>query len=199
MFTGLIQEIAVVESINSKHGDIQAVFSTSNSFLLSLKNGDSLSINGVCLTVYNITDKNFSVDISNETLGVTTLAQLNTGYKVNIESALRLQSKLGGHLVTGHVDLIAEILELYNDSRSYRVGFKLNNNDYAKYIVKKGSICVDGVSLTVNDDSSNGFFVNIIPYTWDNTIMQYYKVGSVVNVEVDRIALHVEKLLTNKD
>ena len=199
MFTGLIQEIATVESINSKHGDIQAIFSASNSFLLSLKNGDSLSVNGVCLTVYNITDKNFSVDISNETLGVTNLTQLNTGYKANIESALNLQSKLGGHLVSGHVDLMAEILDIYNDSRSYRVGFKLNNNDYAKYIVKKGSICVDGVSLTVNDDSSNGFFVNIIPYTWDNTIMQYYKVGTMTNVEVDRIALHVEKLLTNKD
>ena len=199
MFTGLIQEIATVESINSKHGDIQAVFSISSSFLSSIKNGDSLSINGVCLTVYNITDKNFSVDISNETLDVTTFTQLNTGYKVNIESALSLQSKLGGHLVSGHVDLVAQILDLYNDSRSHRIGFKLNNNDYAKYIVKKGSICVDGVSLTVNDDSSNGFFANIIPYTWDNTIMQYYKVGTIVNVEVDRIALHVEKLLTNKD
>jgi len=199
MFTGLIQEIATVESINSKHGDIQAVFSASSIFLSSLKNGDSLSINGVCLTVYNITDKNFSVDISNETLDVTTFTQLNTGYKVNIESALSLQSKLGGHLVSGHVDLVAKILDLYNDSRSYRIGFKLNNNDYAKYIVKKGSICVDGVSLTVNDDSSDSFFVNIIPYTWDNTIMQYYKVGTIVNVEVDRIALHVEKLLTNKD
>ena len=199
MFTGLIQEIATVESINSKHGDIQAVFSASNAFLLSLNNGDSLSINGVCLTVYNLTDKNFSVDISNETLDVTTFTQLNTGYRVNIESALSLQSKLGGHLVSGHVDSTAQISDLYKDSRSYRLGFKLNNNNYAKYIVKKGSICIDGISLTVNADSSNSFFANIIPYTWSNTIMQYYKVGTMVNVEVDRIALHVEKLLINKD
>ena len=199
MFTGLIQEIATVESINSKHGDIQAVFSASNAFLLSLKNGDSLSINGVCLTVYNLTDKNFSVDISNETLDVTTFTQLNTGYRVNIESALSLQSKLGGHLVSGHVDSTAQISDLNKDSRSYRLGFKLNNNNYAKYIVKKGSICIDGISLTVNADSSNSFFANIIPYTWSNTIMQYYKVGTMVNVEVDRIALHVEKLLINKD
>ena len=187
MFTGLIQKIAVVESINSHHGDIQAVFSAEKDFVSSLRDGDSLSINGVCLTVYNIGSDKFSVDISNETLDVTNFTQLNTGYKVNIERALRLSDRLGGHLVSGHVDCMAQVTELYEDSRSYRLGFQIYNDFYSKYIVKKGSICVDGISLTVNNDLESSFFVNIIPFTWENTIMQYYKVGTVVNIEVDRI------------
>ena len=199
MFTGLIQKIAVVESINSHHGDIQAVFSAEKDFVSSLRDGDSLSINGVCLTAYNIGSDKFSVDISNETLDVTNFTQLNTGYKVNIERALRLSDRLGGHLVSGHVDCMAQVKELYEDSRSYRLCFEIHNYYYSKYIVKKGSICVDGISLTVNNDLESSFFVNIIPFTWENTIMQYYKVGTVVNIEVDRIALHVEKLLMSKD
>ena len=199
MFTGLIQKIAVVESINSHHGDIQAILSAEKDFVSSLSDGDSLSINGVCLTVYNIGSDKFSVDISNETLDVTNFTQLNTGYKVNIERALRLSDRLGGHLVSGHVDCMAQVTELYEDSRSYRLGFQIYNDFYSKYIVKKGSICVDGISLTVNNDLESSFFVNIIPFTWENTIMKYYKVGTVVNIEVDRIALHVEKLLMSKD
>ena len=199
MFTGLIQKIAEVESINSHHGDIQAIFSAEKDFVSSLKDGDSLSINGVCLTVYNIGSDKFSVDISNETLDVTNFTQLNTGYKVNIERALCLSDRLGGHLVSGHVDCMAQVTELYEDSRSYRLGFQIYNDFYSKYIVKKGSICVDGISLTVNNDLESSFFVNIIPFTWENTIMKYYKVGTVVNIEVDRIALHVEKLLMSKD
>lgn len=198
MFTGIIQKIATVKSINSKHGDIQCVFSLDNDSLISINEGDSLSINGVCLTAYNIKNNLFSVDISNETLDVTTLTQLCTGYKVNLESALCLNDKLGGHLVSGHVDCMAKVIDMYKDARSYRVGFQLDNSNFSKYIVKKGSICVDGISLTVNEDSDDTFFVNIIPFTWNNTIMMYYKVGTKVNIEVDRIALHVEKLIQNK-
>ena len=165
MFTGLIQKIAVVESINSHHGDIQAILSAEKDFVSSLRDGDSLSINGVCLTVYNIGSDKFSVDISNETLDVTNFTQLNTGYKVNIERALRLSDRLGGHLVSGHVDCMAQVTELYEDSRSYRLGFQIYNDFYSKYIVKKGSICVDGISLTVNNDLESSFFVNIIPFT----------------------------------
>jgi riboflavin synthase len=127
------------------------------------------------------------------------LTQISTGYKVNIESALCLSDKLGGHIVSGHVDCMAQIFEIYKDARSYRIGFILSNSDYSKYIVKKGSICVDGISLTVNKDIENKFFVNIIPFTWDNTIMQYYKEGNMVNIEIDRMALHIEKLINNKD
>ena len=201
MFTGLIQRIAKVESINSHHGDLQVVLNLDHDFISSLSDGDSLAINGVCLTAYNVdTNKNcFSVDISNETLDVTTLTQISTGYKVNIESALCLSDKLGGHIVSGHVDCMAQIFEIYKDARSYRIGFILSNSDYSKYIVKKGSICVDGISLTVNKDVENKFFVNIIPFTWDNTIMQYYEEGNMVNIEIDRMALHIEKLINNKD
>jgi riboflavin synthase len=198
MFTGLIEKIGEVKSINSHHGDIQAILSIDNDLALTIKEGDSLSVNGVCLTAYNVNKDNFSVDISNETLDTSSLTQLNTGYKVNIETSLSLQDKLGGHLVSGHVDCIAQVIELYEDARSYRIGFKLGNNELSKYIVKKGSICVDGVSLTVNKESKDSFFVNIIPFTWNNTIMKFYKLETVVNIEVDRIALHVEKLLNNK-
>ena len=198
MFTGLVEKIGIVESINSKHGDIQAVFSAEKSFVSSLTEGESLAINGVCLTAYNINNENFSVDISNETLDLTTFTQLNTGYNVNIESALSFNDKLGGHIVSGHVDCIAQITELHEDARSYRLGFKINNQYYSKYIVKKGSICIDGVSLTVNEEIESSFFVNIIPFTWDNTIMKYYKIGTMVNIEVDRIALHIEKLFKIK-
>tara|TARA_Y100000741_G_scaffold352213_1_gene324062 strand:- start:402 stop:1007 length:606 start_codon:yes stop_codon:yes gene_type:complete len=201
MFTGLIQRIAKVESINSHHGDLQVVLELDHDYISSISDGDSLAINGVCLTAYNVdTNKNcFSVDISNETLDVTTLTQISTGYKVNIESALCLSDKLGGHIVSGHVDCMAQIFEIYKDARSYRIGFILSNSDYSKYIVKKGSICVDGISLTVNKDVENKFFVNIIPFTWDNTIMQYYEEGNMVNIEIDRMALHIEKLINNKN
>jgi riboflavin synthase len=198
MFTGLIEKIGEVKSINSHHGDIQAILSIDNNLASTIKEGDSLSVNGVCLTAYNVNKDSFSVDISNETLDTSSLTQLNTGYKVNIETSLCLQDKLGGHLVSGHVDCIAQVIELYEDARSYRIGFKLGNNELSKYIVKKGSICVDGVSLTVNKESKDSFFVNIIPFTWNNTIMKFYKLETVVNIEVDRIALHVEKLLNNK-
>jgi len=198
MFTGLIEKIGEVKSINSHHGDIQAILSIDNNLASTIKEGDSLSVNGVCLTAYNVNKDNFSVDISNETLDTSSLTQLNTGYKVNIETSLSLQDKLGGHLVSGHVDCIAQVIELYEDARSYRLGFKLGNNELSKYIVKKGSICVDGASLTVNKESEDIFFVNIIPFTWNNTIMKFYKLETVVNIEVDRIALHVEKLLNNK-
>ena len=201
MFTGLIQKIATVESINSHHGDLQVLFQLDSDFISSLSEGDSISINGVCLTAYNIDyEKNcFSVDISNETLDITTLTQMSTGYKVNIESALNIGDKLGGHIVSGHIDCMAQVSEIREDARSYRLGFELNNERYAKYIVAKGSICVDGISLTVNKDENNAFFVNIIPFTWDNTIMQYYKVGDMVNIEVDRMALHIEKLILSKN
>lgn len=201
MFTGLIQKIATVKSINSHHGDLQVLFQLDSDFISSLSEGDSISINGVCLTAYNIDyEKNcFSVDISNETLDITTLTQMSTGYKVNIESALNIGDKLGGHIVSGHIDCMAQVSEIREDARSYRLGFELNNERYAKYIVAKGSICVDGISLTVNKDENNAFFVNIIPFTWDNTIMQYYKVGDMVNIEVDRMALHIEKLILSKD
>ncbi len=198
MFTGLIEKIGEVKSINSHHGDIQAILSIDNNLASTIKEGDSLSVNGVCLTAYNVNKDSFSVDISNETLDTSSLTQLNTGYKVNIETSLCLQDKLGGHLVSGHVDCIAQVIELYEDARSCRLGFKLGNKELSKYIVKKGSICVDGVSLTVNKESEDIFFVNIIPFTWNNTIMKFYKLETVVNIEVDRIALHVEKLLNNK-
>lgn len=197
MFTGLIKKIGIVHEINSHHGDIQAVLHADKEFVSTLTEGESLSINGVCLTVYNTEDSSFCVDISNETLDVTNLTQLCSGYEVNIETSLTLNDKIGGHLVSGHVDCIAEIIDIKPDSRSYRIGIKLENNYYSKYIIKKGAICIDGVSLTVNNEKKDYFYVNIIPHTWNNTIIKNYKIGTVVNIEIDKIALYVEKLMTN--
>jgi len=197
MFTGLIKKIGIVQEINSHHGDIQAVLHADKEFVSTLTEGESLSINGVCLTVYNTKDSSFCVDISNETLDVTNLTQLCSGYEVNIETSLTLNDKIDGHLVSGHVDCIAEIIDIKTDSRSYRIGIKLENNYYSKYIIKKGSICIDGVSLTVNNEKKDYFYVNIIPHTWNNTIIKNYKIGTVVNIEIDKIALYVEKLMTN--
>ena len=199
MFTGLVKKIGEVKEINSHHGDIQVVILTDKDFAGMILNGDSISINGVCLTAYNIYNDYFSFDISNETLDITSLTQLKTGYKVNIETSLSLQDKVGGHIVSGHVDCTAKVLNISKDFRSYKICIQLNDSYYSKYIVKKGSICIDGTSLTVNKEENDSFYVNIIPYTWNNTIMQFYNEGTIVNIEVDRIALYLEKLFKQRD
>ena len=197
MFTGIIKEMGQVKEINSNHGDIQIMFSSSLDFIKSINEGDSISVNGVCLTAYNIKKDTFCTDVSNQTLDVTNIASLQTGAYVNLEPSLSLSSKLGGHFVSGHVDCIGEILDIKKDSRSYQYTINVDKN-YTKYIVSKCSIAIDGVSLTVNDVANDRFMVNIIPYTFESTIFKNYKLDAKVNIEIDRIAMHIEKLLDNK-
>ena len=186
-----------MKEINSKHGDIQIMFSSQLNLVGLVKEGDSISVNGVCLTAYNVTEDTFCTDVSNQTLDVTNIASLRSGDNVNLEPSLSLNSKLGGHFVSGHVDCVGKIISVKKDSRSYQYTINVDKN-YTKYIVSKCSIAVDGVSLTVNNIKNENFMVNIIPYTFESTIFQDYKIDSTVNIEIDRIAMHIEKLLDNK-
>ena len=157
--------------------------------------GDSIAVNGVCLTAIDFNSASFTADVSNETLALTSLGQLAHGSEVNLEKALTLQDRLGGHLVSGHVDGLGDILEQANDGRSVRFHIKAPD-EIAKYIADKGSVCVDGVSLTVNKITGSVFTLNIVPHTIEETIIKHYSPGKKVNLEVDVIARYLERLIT---
>jgi len=156
--------------------------------------GDSIATNGVCLTVVALTGRGFSADVSRETLSLTTLQRLRPGTRVNLEKALTLQTRLGGHLVSGHVDGVGEVVSRRNDGRSIRFRIKAPV-DLAKYIAHKGSICVDGISLTVNAVDGAEFELNIVPHTLQETTLGDFMPGRRVNLEVDVIARYLERLL----
>jgi len=156
--------------------------------------GDSIAVNGVCLTVTELNGGQFGADVSRESLSVTTLGDLGVGDRVNLEQALTLNTRLGGHLVSGHVDGVGELLAMQPDARSTRVQFRAPDA-LARYIAAKGSITIDGTSLTVNGVDGATFDVNIIPHTWDMTRFSVYRVGSRVNLEVDLVARYLERLV----
>ena len=156
--------------------------------------GESIAVNGVCLTIVNLHEDGFDADVSVETLEVTALGETGERGRVNLEPALSVGERLGGHLVSGHVDCKGRIIELTSDARSTRMRVELPT-EYARYVAKKGSICIDGVSLTINAVSGSCFELNIIPHTADNTIIGDYAAGSVVNIEVDLLARYLERLL----
>ena len=194
MFTGIIQALGEIIAIDALHGDSRLQIDSGGLDLESIRLGDSIAINGVCLTVIDVGPKVFAADVSQETLGITTLGELNIGGAVNLEPSLSLASSLGGHLVSGHVDGVAELVSLQPDARSTRMVFAVPPA-LARYIARKGSITLDGTSLTVNDISAEKIFVNIVPHTLEQTIMGSYTVGSRVNVEVDLIARYLERLI----
>jgi len=160
--------------------------------------GESISINGVCLTAVEFLQNGFVADVSVETTRVTALANLAEGSKVNLEPSVSLGERLGGHLVSGHVDCVGQIKTREADARSVRlvVGIPV---EYSRYVAKKGSVCIDGVSLTVNEVSNDTFGVNIIPHTAEVTIIGDYRTGTEVNIEVDLLARYVERLLADGD
>lgn len=157
--------------------------------------GESIAVNGVCLTAVALREDGFDTDVSVETLGVTALGKLTTGSAVNLEPAISLGERLGGHLVSGHVDCVGTVTARAADARSIRLTIEIPQK-YAHYVAKKGSICIDGVSLTINEVSGNAFELNIIPHTAQVTIIDGYAVGSTVNVEVDLLARYLERLLS---
>lgn len=194
MFTGIIQSVGHIKSMTRMSGDYRIVLDTAKLDMSDVHLGDSIAVNGVCLTVIDHAGQSFSADVSNETISHTALAQLKTGSRVNLEKALSLQDRLGGHLVSGHVDGLGEIISISKDARSVR--FKIKPDPaITKYIAKKGSITVDGISLTVNTVGHDGFELNIVPHTIQETIMSDYQAGHKVNLEVDVIARYVEQLL----
>ena len=198
MFTGIITalgRIAQTRTIdNNGASDLRVYVSTDAAFLPGLSIGSSIAVNGVCLTATELPGDGFWADISHASLSCTSLGQLAVDAVVNLESALTPNTALDGHFVSGHVDAVARIIHIQAEGRSTRYTIELPAT-LKKYLAIKGSIAVDGVSLTVNTVSDNDFAVNIVPHTLQHTIFQYYTVGSLVNLEVDIIARYLERLL----
>ncbi|MGH8177192.1 MAG: riboflavin synthase [Steroidobacter sp.] len=193
MFTGIVQTIGAVRSITPKNGDVELLIAAPELGLASVALGDSISVNGCCLTVTRLTTDSFAADASTETLNVTTLGRWREGQRVNLEKALCAGQPLGGHYVTGHVDGVAQVIEAAADARSIRMQFEVPEA-LARYIARKGSVCIDGVSLTVNEINEARFSVNLIPHTLEATIFSDCRPGARVNLEVDIIARYLERL-----
>ena len=194
MFTGIIEAIGTIRQLESHGGDQRITIHTGSLSLEDVQLGDSIAVNGVCLTAVTLPGDGFVADVSAESLSLTTLGGLKAGDSVNLEKALTPTTRLGGHLVSGHVDGIAEVLSRHNDGRSVRFSIKAPDS-LAKYISKKGSICVDGISLTVNEVSGAVFELNIVPHTLQETTMSGFQSGQKINLEVDLLARYLERLL----
>lgn len=194
MFTGIIQAVGEVAAMQQQGGDLRLRVRSGDLELADVALGDSIANNGVCLTVVELPGDGFWVDVSVETLNFSTLGNLAVGDLLNLEKAMQPSSRLGGHIVSGHVDGVGEIVSMRQDARSVRFTLRASDS-LAKYIAHKGSICVDGTSLTVNTVSGAEFELNIIPQTMQETIFGSYKPGSQVNLEVDVIARYLERLL----
>jgi riboflavin synthase len=193
MFTGLIQSVGALAALTPQRESSVFQIRTQGDFLSGVELGDSIAVNGVCLTVTSLQDANFNVDVSAETLRCTTFESLRVGQSLNLEKALTLSQPLGGHLVTGHVDGVGEVTQLTRTDESIHIVVQAPEA-IAKYIARKGSICMDGVSLTVNQVEHVTFEVNIIPHTWENTAILDYQVGTNVNLEIDLLARYVERM-----
>jgi len=198
MFTGIIQAIGQIREIEPKGQDTRLRIQTGKLDLSDVQLGDSIAVNGVCLTAVELPGDGFWADVSQETLSKTSLASILVNQRVNLEKAMTPTTRLGGHLVSGHVDGLGEVISRKPEGRS--VVFEIQApNELARYIAKKGSICVDGTSLTVNDIIGARFSLNIVPHTLIETIMDEYDVGRKVNLEVDIIARYLERLLLGDD
>lgn len=194
MFTGLIEEIGAIQTITDIPGG-KKLFITAKTILDELKVDDSVSINGVCLTATEIKTNGFGVDAVGETLQKTTLAEIQMNLKVNLERALRLSDRLGGHLVQGHVNGIGKIAQIIPRGDNFYLEIYVPPN-LSKYLVSEGSIAIDGISLTIAKMEESRIGLSVIPHTWQSTILCNKKIGDNVNIEVDVIAKYVEKLLT---
>jgi riboflavin synthase len=194
MFTGIIKAKGTISAMDKRGGDVRLSVRSDGLPWSDYDLGESIAVNGVCLTAVALHEDGFDTDVSVETLDVTALGGLDVGSSVNLEPAISLGERLGGHLVSGHVDCTGRVVARNSDARSIRLAIEIPK-DYARYVAKKGSVCVDGVSLTVNEVSGNTFELNIIPHTADVTIIDDYADGTVVNVEVDLLARYLERLL----
>ncbi|MBS0515445.1 MAG: riboflavin synthase [Proteobacteria bacterium] len=194
MFSGIVQSVGTVVALEPRGGDMRLLIDAAALGIGGIAPGDSIAVAGVCLTVVGIDATRLAFDVSNETLSRTSLGTLDPGSGVNLEKALRLADRLDGHLVSGHVDGIGRVLAIEPDARSQRWTFEVPV-ELAKYIAGKGSVCIDGTSLTVNETEGARFGVNLIPHTVMVTTFKDRRVGDAVNIEVDLIARYVERLL----
>jgi riboflavin synthase len=194
MFTGIIEAVGTVGSIQARGGDVRVTIRSGRLDLSDVKLGDSIAVNGICLTAVALPGDGFVADVSGETLQRSAFVDLKAGSRVNLEKALTPTTRLGGHLVSGHVDGVGELLSLQQDARSVRMRIQAPA-ELAKYIAEKGSITVDGVSLTVNAVDGARFELNIVPHTMQETTLVGFTVGRRINLEVDLIARYLERLL----
>ncbi len=197
MFTGIVEAQGRIAAVEAVGGDRRLTIVTDGRYLDGINAGDSIAVNGVCLTAVTLPTQGFTADVSIETLDATTARAWVAGQPVNLERALTSAKPLGGHMMSGHVDGVGKLVEQHEDARSRRLRFEAPPA-LAKYIARKGSIAVDGVSLTVNAvdaGAGSGFEVNIVPHTWTHTTLGALKAGDAVNLEVDLIARYLERLL----
>jgi len=194
MFTGIVQAIGTVATLTARAGDVELVIDAGPLALGDVAVGDSIAVAGACLTATRVAGTRFAADVSNETLAVTTLGRLAAGSRVNLEKALKAGAALGGHYVTGHVDGLARLVAAHDDGRSLRLSFEVPAA-LARYVAPKGSVTLEGVSLTVNEVEGRRFGVNLIPHTREVTTLGALAVGDAVNLEIDIIARYLERLL----
>jgi riboflavin synthase len=197
MFTGIVQDIGEIRARSPRDGDVRLTIGVKSLDLSRTAEGDSICVQGVCLTALAITPATFGADVSAETLSLTTLGTLAVGSPVNLEPALRAGDPLGGHLVSGHVDGLGEIVATREEARSLRVTIAAPQA-LARFLAQKGSITVEGVSLTVNEVEGAQFGVNLIPHTRGVTTLGRLKKGSRVNLEIDQVARYVDRLLAQR-
>ncbi|MDB6046561.1 MAG: riboflavin synthase [Gammaproteobacteria bacterium] len=194
MFTGIVLDVGKVQARETRGGDARIVIAFNRFDPTGIRIGDSICVQGCCLTATELLGRAFAADVSRETLSLTTLGDLAVGSPVNLEPSLKAGDALGGHLVSGHIDGVAEVMSISGDARSQRLKFGVPG-DLARYIARKGSVAVDGVSLTINEVDGATFGVNIIPHTQTVTTLGKLTVGARVNLEVDQVARYVERLL----
>jgi riboflavin synthase len=194
VFTGIVQDVGRVQARESRGGDLRLTIGCQRLDLSGTRVGDSLCVQGCCLTATAVQGRTFAADISRETLALTTLGELEVGAPVNLEPALRAGEALGGHLVSGHIDGVGRVGAVRDDARSRRLTIEAPA-ELARYLARKGSVAVDGVSLTVNSVDGAAFAVNIIPHTLSSTTLGALAVGARVNLEVDLVARYLERLL----
>lgn len=195
MFTGIVQDVGRVISSEQQHGDLRMGFQFERLDPAGLRLGDSICVQGCCLTVVALGERSFAADVSSETLRLTTLGRMSLGAPVNLEPALKMGDALGGHLLTGHVDGLGQVVDIAEEARSWRMDVALAGDELTRYVARKGSIAIDGVSLTVNIVHKNVFRVNLIPHTREVTTLGSLEPEDFVNIEVDLMARYAERLL----
>lgn len=194
MFTGIVRAVGHLLTSEDCGGDRRMLFASNSLGLENVSLGDSIAVAGVCLTALDIGADRFAADVSRETLRLTTLGTIQPGTLVNLENALRIGDALGGHMVSGHVDGLGRVIDIAPDARSERWRFEVPAG-LARFIASKGCICIDGVSLTVNEVDGLRFEVNLIPHTRQATTFAFRRIGDAVNIEIDRMARYAERLI----